>query len=243
MRAYTPSRYGALAAIFLTVFMFSCEKDKEPDKGIMEFKIDYRVDSEALEMGKIQYQNAAGNQYSVTNLKYYISDLKFHSEGGTTHHDRTVHYVDAEKSASNTLRATGIPPGSYTGISFHIGLNEQMNKSNGLPATIDNINMGWPDPMGGGYHFLKLEGRFMDGAGDSKGYAMHLGTDTCLIQLSIAHPFVVTNQTGQLNLSMNINEWFSTPNTYDLNSANYIMGNGPQMIKIAQNGSDVFTID
>jgi hypothetical protein len=103
--------------------------------------------------------------------------------------------------------------------------------------------MEWPVLMGGGYHFMMLEGHFADSSG-TPGFAMHLGTNASLCPVNITDTFSLTQDDFTLHINMNINEWFRTPYVYDFNvDGNYIMGNIQSMSKIAANGFDAFTIE
>lgn len=104
--------------------------------------------------------------------------------------------------------------------------------------------MAWPDAMGGGYHFMKMEGYFLDKSGLNKnGYAMHLGNNFNLIKVDINIPISITGETQNKTLTMNINEWYKNPSFYDFEiDGNYSMGVPNAMSKLAQNGKDVFTV-
>jgi hypothetical protein len=72
---------------------------------------------------------------------------------------------------------------------------------------------------------------------------MHLGTNACIIPISIAKNITITSGSAlQLNMTMNISEWLKNPNTFNFNTdGNYIMGDSTAMNKITQNGQDVFS--
>lgn len=93
--------------------------------------------------------------------------------------------------------------------------------------------MEWPQLMGGGYHFLKLEGNYIDNSA-TYGYAMHLGTNNCLIPIKLFSPIHISNDAKtKLKLKMNINEWFKNPHLFDFNlDANNIMGDSINMKKL-----------
>jgi hypothetical protein len=117
-----------------------------------------------------------------------------------------------------------------------------LNKTDALPANTENISMVWPDAMGGGYHFMKMEGYFKDGT-TTPGYAMHLGTNACKFNCKVYSSININNDTHNLNMEMNINEWYRNPQNFNFNTdGNYIMGNMPLMMKIVNNGFDVFKI-
>ena len=239
--------------ICIVFFWFvSCKKDKQPEtppvsnpvleviQGI-NFSIGYTVDSLSFVSNSFNYNTLAGYNYSITNLSYYLSKISLIKADSTCVLLNEYLFVDALSASTNQLLVKNIPAGNYIGLKFNIGLDSLHNISDTLPATIENINMQWPVIMGGGYHFLKLEGYYKDSTG-TYGYAMHLGTTNCLIPIKIIKPItILANTATSVHLVMNINEWFKNPHTYNFNvDGNYIMGNAINMKKIADNGVDVF---
>ncbi|MCB0396478.1 MAG: hypothetical protein KDD36_07480 [Flavobacteriales bacterium] len=213
-----------------------------PDMGSVNLAVNYEVDGAALIPDTMIYTNAAGNLYSVSRLEYYISDVTFIAEDGENHTDKRIQYISAFSGPTNAWSIENIPAKNYTGITFLVGLNSDANKTGYLPPTMENVNMAWPDQMGGGYHFLKLEGHFMDSLNHMSGYALHVGMASCLITVSIEHPFTVKYKNQRMTLAMNINQWFGHPHIFDLDLVNYTMGNKPRMLEVAQNGSHAFTL-
>jgi hypothetical protein len=221
----------------------SCKKENSQiETGSIKVMLHYTVDQQPLIFDSLIYSNKAGNIFSVTHLEYYISDVKLIDKNANEIIRKNVHYINARTESTNQFTISNVSLQDYSSILFKIGLKSDTNKTGYLPPTIENQNMSWPDPMGGGYHFLKLEGHYIDSLTAILGYAMHLGTNTCLVNCRIDKPFSVNSKNQTLDLEMNINEWFENPNIYDLNLGGYIMGNQTQMLKIAQNGGDVFTL-
>lgn len=237
-----------LVIILLSAVAFSsCRKEKEnvipePVTGQVVFDIGYHVDGMQLYFDSLIYTNAAGNQYSVTKVHYYLSMFRLYKDGGVRYSSDTIVYVDAEQAMNITFM--NVSAITYDSISFYIGLDEAQNKSNSLQATAENVNMGWPDVMGGGYHFLKLEGHWIDGS-RKLGYAMHIGNNGFLVRAGVkANIGVVGGKTTNRKLKMNINQWFAGPNVYNLATDGvYSMGNAALMIKLSENGVDVFSIE
>ncbi|HEY9176264.1 MAG TPA: MbnP family protein [Flavipsychrobacter sp.] len=225
----------------------ACRKEKEnviptPTVGDLTINLGYHVDGEQLLFDSLRYTNAAGNMYSVTKVHYYLSRFRFYNRGEVKYSSDTIIYADAAQTTSFTFRS--LPATIYDSVSFYIGLDEAQNISNSLPATAENVNMGWPDVMGGGYHFLKLEGHWMDSTG-KLGYAMHIGKNGFLVRSGMKKGITIPGgKTSVMKLMMNINRWFANPNTYDLaKDGVYSMGNAPLMKKLSENGEDVFTIE
>lgn len=230
-------------SFILLIFCFvvsGCKKEEE-NEAALQISISHKVDSQPLQMNSMMYTCDAGYQYEVTKLNYYLSHFVFTKSDGSRYESDTVLYVDAAPGNSNTLLLENFPPGNYTGVSFYLGLDSVRNITNGLPTTTENINMIWPDVMGGGYHFMKLEGHYKDNNG-TYGFAIHLGKNSHLVLIHLNRSFGISaNNPAQLNLTMNINEWFRNPEVYDFNAdGNYSMSNDTAMNKLSVNGSDIF---
>jgi hypothetical protein len=233
------------AGLFL--FLLSCKKDRdpEPDPSInaVNVQLSFECDGLPLVKDSFLYTNDAGNNYSVNRLQFYLSDFVFRKPDGTELKIVAPVYVDFFGNRNFTFRLEGIPYGLYDRIRFCIGLPPLLNVPGGLPNTLENTSMIWPEAMGGGYHFLKLEGRFKF-SGQTYGYAIHLGKNPHLVKIDSFGQFHLTSGHAPLRMRMNINEWFRNPHVYDFNTdGNYTMGSDSLMLKIAQNGTDVFTIE
>ena len=68
-----------------------------------------------------------------------------------------------------------IEEGDYTGISFVFGFRDEDNIT-GAYTDLNALSWSWPEMLGGGYHFMKLEGRFIDTNSNTATYATHMGT-------------------------------------------------------------------
>lgn len=221
----------------------SCKKDPEPlaeQTAQLQFMLSYHSDSEPLLFDTMLYRNAAGEDYSVSRLEYYISNVRLTGEQGVFE-SREVHYLNARNAGFSGFHLNGVPKGRYTQVAFLLGIDSLRNIPDGLPATVENNAMFWPVPMGGGYHFMKLEGHFKDTASLS-GYAVHLGRNGNTVAISVPCTFDISGTAHGMQLSMNINQWFENPLVYSfIRDGKYTMSSMPLMQKIAVNGQDVFT--
>lgn len=233
------------------VISTGCKKERDniiPEQSVIygdvNFKINYAVDAALLYLDSLMYTNAAGNKYSVTKIQFYLSQFKLYVNNEVKYSSDDIFYLDAKSTNYSQVTLKSLPAIEYDSVSFTIGLDEEQNISNSLPATSENIVMSWPDIMGGGYHFLKLEGHWRDTNG-SAGYAMHIGKNGFNIKTGAKG--IITVSAGKsiyLTMSMNVNEWCANPNTYDLaNDGVYSMGNAALMKKLSENGRDVFSIE
>lgn len=241
-------RFVFIALLALT--FFSCKRDKDipkpsPDKdttttGTLIFNLHYKVAGADLETDKIIYINKAGNHYSVWKLQAILSSFNFHKAAGEWK-DKAYHYIDMSSSSFNKIAIARIPAGTYTGFDFLIGIDSLHNHYDSIPATTEFQNMAWPMMMGGGFHFLKLEGQFISPA-DTLGYTVHVGQNGYTSRNSISKNFTVTAKSvTTVDLFVDIDEWFKNPYTFDLNTDSYsTMDDTTAMRKIAANGNDVF---
>ena len=188
------------------------------------------------------YTNAAGNVYSVSRLQFYISNIQLIKPDSSLVNISEYNYVDARVSSTLSMTQTLPQKGSFIGMRLQLGLDTTHNKTNFLSAIAENINMAWPDIMGGGYHFMKFEGVYVDGL-SFPGFAMHLGRNPYVANCVISHAFVLTDGNNQMNLVMDLNEWFANPQIYDFNiDGNSSMGDPNDLLKLSQNGTDIFKL-
>jgi len=205
--------------------------------------IEHHIDGVPLERDTIRYVNQAGHAYSVTRLEYYISQVTL--LGATC--CGTPDYVIPGPFLINAAAQAPIdfgqlPAGEYRGATLLLGLPPELNLSGALPNTTENAGMVWPDLMGGGYHFMKLEGHFLNGSTPT-GYAMHLGRNDNLVHCDLPQSFALYGQGGTFTLRFNISEVFRDPTTYDLPAGSYSMGSMTLMALLRDNCADAFTIE
>lgn len=234
-----------LLFLALAISFSSCRNDDgepiETDDS-WHIAIDFGVDDEPLIFDTMLYTNAAGNKYSVQNLKFYISGFEATFMDGKVYKNADVILVDARTNGNTLFKFNRYPHGRYSNIKFNVGVSGKYNKIGALPNTLANTEMAWPDVMGGGYHFIKFEGNFLDSA-STYGYAMHLGNSKNIVRIDLNKEVLFTDASDTLRLHMNLNEWFRNPEVFDFNmDGNYSMGNTAAMRKLAKNGADVFTI-
>ncbi|OYU96424.1 MAG: hypothetical protein CFE21_08490 [Bacteroidetes bacterium B1(2017)] len=226
----------------------SCKKDNTESttnpNTQLTLKVTHQVDGKELIFDSMCYVNAGGNKYSVTKLNYYLNGFVLTTKNGDKVYLNGYTYIDG-RNPNNQISIGGFSPGTFTNLSFYIGLDPQHNVSGALENSLNNINMAWPEVIGGGYHFLKMEGYYLDSIHAKQGFTMHLGTNEMLVK-HVSLPLTITladNGSSTINLSMNLNEWFKNPHTWDFNKdGNYTMAIPELMTLLKNNGTDVFTI-
>jgi hypothetical protein len=241
----------------------SCTKHGE--RAYVDLNIGYEVNGEALVTDTLCYTNEAGNPFLITEIQWFLSNVQLLNQEGEWHTmfqreaidsvaELTEHifYIDTDIPESQVLHGKKIPIGNYTALRFTFGLDETDNET-GLYNDPPESDMFWPDMLGGGYHYMKLNGKFVGGDGRLKPLAVHLGIgqnedlsqfyqNYFIVELPINFN-VKANTENHLDLTMVIDNWFRNPNTIDFNE----LGSGIMQNQTAQrlfngNGKDVFKI-
>ena len=230
--------------ILLSLLVASCAKKEE--NGFVDICVDYSVNNEPLIIDTLCYTNEAGNEFLVTEIQWFVSKWELQDEQGRWIASDKVFYIDTNIPESQTLRIDSIPIGKYKKVRFTFGLDESDNLS-GRFSDPPESNMFWPEPLGGGYHYMKLNGKFVNEGGQLVPLNIHLGRlheedNHFTVELPI--DFTVTENTeNQLHLTMIIDNWFRSPNLYDFNEyGSAIMQNQAAQNVLKQNGQDVFDI-
>jgi hypothetical protein len=239
-----------LGGLSILVFLISCKKNEappmEPIHGSVVFYLEHVVGDKKLEFNEIKYSNAFGNLYSVANLKYFISDIVLQRADGHRVFFDIEHYVDGLDKKTLVLDpGQALPRGEYASVSFIFGLTKEKNINGWFPNPPEN-SMEWPIPLGGGYHYMKLEGKIDHPEGNTN-FQAHTGpTDgnQNFIKVTLPHSkFFLKDKELSLVIRMDINKWWENPNTLDLNQLTMIMGNQEMQKKLQDNGKDVFSFD
>jgi hypothetical protein len=260
-----------LVILFAFIMVSSCKKDPVVEtptstSGNLKIEFSHSVGSDSLVLHSNQYVNEAGNHYEIDELMYFISDVTLHLHNGSTKFiDETtaLHYVNVTMPATLLWNISDtISQGAIDSVSFIFGLSAARNQSN-IFVNPPESNMAWPDILGGGYHYMMLNGKWTDPSLVDQPFNFHMGigqiyTDTITHNTStitgyVQNYFTVTlptpglainpNSTSTLKLQMDISSWFKTPHTWDFNYwGGAVMQNQRALNTIKENGFDVFSV-
>ncbi len=236
--------------LLVAAALVSCKKPAS--YGDLTVNIDYSVNGKALITDSLCYCNEAGNEFLITEIQWFISKMELQDERGEwVSSEQKIFYIDTDIPESQTLQIASIPVGRYKALRFVFGLDEEDNRT-GLFTDPPESEMFWPDFLGGGYHYMKLNGKFLNAEGHLAPLAIHLGigqNEDCtefyqnyfIVELPIDFT-IKENTVNQFDLTMVIDNWFRNPNLYDFNTfGSAIMQNQAAQQALKENGKDVFT--
>lgn len=239
--------------LLAVVFLFSSCQDPV---GKVRMHFTFSVDGKSLEQDTLMYQNEAGNRYEVTEAQYFISNVILTNSNGDQYEiksDKSAHYIDADLPYTLTWAPEDeFPAGTYSTISLVFGLAPELNVSHRYTDAPEN-NMSWPAALGGGYHHMKINGRWMDEEGVAHPFNLHMGRTITAARDTLENSFTVTlplnrftiskAEVADITLDMNINRWFCSPYIFDFNQfGGSIMQNQAAQEVLKANGWDVFVI-
>ncbi len=250
----------------------SCKKDDTTDPeplaetGRLKIEFSHTVDNQPIQLNTNIYVNEAGNPYELIDIMYFISDVKLYPRNGTPlliDDSTAIHYTDIHIPTTLTWNVYDpIPVNVYDSISFTFGLNEQRNQSLAFVNPPES-NMAWPEVLGGGYHYMMINGKWLDPQNTATPFNFHHGigqiyTDTITYNTNTITSFVqnyfevclplsalqiTNNNTSAVTLNMAIDSWFKTPHTWDHNYwSGSVMQKQRALQTIKENGFDVFSI-
>lgn len=258
-----------ILSIIIYLFLSGCKPEtiKPEDKtGHLVLKFNHLINGEPFEADTLKYINESGNHYLINDVMYFISDVSLYGSDGSMVHiekQQAIHYID------NHIAETGnwtvfdpVPEGTYDSISFIFGLNEQRNISFFF-VNPPEVNMFWPTVLGGGYHYMMINGKWKNLQNELIPFDFHLGigqiysgntinTDSIIgfvhnyfeVKLPLNGCTFTNSDTTTIELKMNIESWFKTPHSWDFNYwGGAIMQNQDAMNTVKENGFDVFEID
>ncbi len=268
MKARSPFPIFSLILMILVSGMLitSCKDDDPPEpetKGKLKIHFHHFLDGSPLQTDQMMYTNEAGNPFLVTEVQYFISDVTLHRQGKDDiliDQWVDIYYVDNDIPSTMQWEVYDpLPPGEYDSISFTFGIIEEKNKTL-MFLNPPERDMFWPVFLGGGYHYLKINGKWKRPDDFVASFDFHLGpgqiyagnvivvdsiTDFVDNSVRIGLPAssfsVEAGKTTAVDLVMHIENWFRNPHTFDLDYyGGYTMQNQEAMAVMRENAHDVF---
>ncbi|UZR98754.1 MbnP family protein [Chondrinema litorale] len=214
----------------IPVSLFSCDDDdpvEEDNTGSIKLVVNILNDGEALELDSKEYTNEAGNVYTVTEFKFYLSNVKLRntSTGAFYLEPDSYHLVERlPESNVYEIEIDDVPIETYNQLEFAVGVDNGKNYSLDNVGALDPTNnMAWD--WNTGYKFLLLEGRHLNGSDTPAGLVMHIGSDSNYktIKLSTDTVEIAQGKEAVYNINAEISQIFKEPNTIDFTTNNVVM--------------------
>jgi hypothetical protein len=246
-----------IKTIILILTVFACERETANNQSVtLKITFLHKWNQTIVnnnDFNIFQFTNAFGNELSIERLRYLVSDVKLTKNNGETILINNYSLLNLEDN--NTLSIfsdQNLNIGSYD-ISFVLGFKNEYNIDGAYPD-LNSASWNVPPMLGGGYHFMQLDGKYINNDGNEASYNYHLiraadnlgpsptfPQDT-FIEISLG-PISILDS-SEVFISMNIAKWFEDPNLWDLNFYNQmLMPNSMAQIMMYENGQNIFNIE
>ena len=251
--------YFKIPVLFLSLMVvWSCSTKPEPQAKDVQVSFNFSsswrgVPVTNADFNDLKYTNTLGTILSISKLRYLISNIRFTNTNGDVIELPGYQLVDVTENKNLSFTpAQTLPGGKYIQVSFTFGFTNEDNYNNSYPD-LNAASWNVPEMLGGGYHFMQLEGKFLDDTNTETSYAMHMirAVDNSVTPWRFEDTFFTVNL-GPMTISedttfymdMNIAAWFDTPNTWNLNELNnMMMPNFDAQIMLFENGQNVFHVN
>lgn len=210
--------------LFLLLLFIAACKEKEPEAtpqpkgGNLVVSVEHEVQGQQAEYGTIKYTNAAGNQFSIDLVQYFVSNFRVRNINGNWK-DMTLYRLVKHNSEASRIIKLELPFAEYDSISFYIGVDSVTNHLTNNTGDLDpSSGLFWPWE---GYIFYMFEGKFQKGSNPLP-FAYHIGTDSYLMKYALPLPSgtKLEAKAGDAAVKMKVDlaEIFESPDTINLDS-------------------------
>ncbi len=166
-------------ALLLALLLAACGRDGAPGLPL-RIEITHAVGAAPLRLGD-SYRTAAGDAWSVERLRYYLSnfrlrrgDAAWFANPQSEQDSRGYFLVDEADAASKRFAIGPVPPGSYSGIEFLVGVDAKRNRGGAQTGTLDPARgLFWTWDTG--YIFFLFEGHSPQSGDENHALTWHVG--------------------------------------------------------------------
>ena len=248
--------------VIITVIIISCTNDNDEFSDDTTIEINFRhtwgndeVTNE--DFNDLKFRNENGEMLSIERLRYLISDIYLENESGTVTDLTDFVLVNLGEEKNLTFTTENLLVNGTYNLFFRFGLSNEDNFiEEGYPE-LNSENFNVPSTLGGGYHYMQFDGKYIDSLNVETGFNYHAIRATNVTTIENEEDLLeadtsfevdlgeveIINNTVTINVQMDIAEWFTNPNTWDLNEFDQmLMPNYEAQIMMNENGASVFSL-
>lgn len=244
----------------LAIGVAACQK-KDDDNNIVTpppgnatgevgFEVSNYFGDKALTLNTETYTTASGESVTISKFNYFITNIKLKKADGTEYVQAESYYpVKADVAGSHHFHIKDVPAGTYTSISFLVGVDSARNVSGAQTGGLDPANaasgMFWT--WSTGYIMAQLEGTSPQSTATDKKFVHHIGgfkgEFNSIRSVTIALPqqmVLSADKESTIKLKADANKWFGT-NIKVANVTNLMTVNATSKM-IADNYATMFSV-
>jgi hypothetical protein len=196
------------------------------------------------DFNELKFTNENGERLSIERLRYLVSNISLIN-------GKNYHLIDVGENSGTSITIPELTNESYA-LSFRFGFSDEDN-TDGTYLDLNSVSFSVPGMLGGGYHFMQFDGKYIDNNNEASGFNYHtikavdrtdpnnLKFEDTSFEVNLGTIEVASNP--EIEIKMNLAEWFKNPNTWNLNELNSIlMPNFEAQKMMRENGDSVFSL-
>lgn len=235
-----------IGSLFILVLLFSsCNNSEENISITLNFTQNWdAVPVTSDDFNVFKYTNANGEKISIERLRYLISNISLLRNTNHT-------LINIGENTGTQLTINNLTPGSYQ-IKFVFGFQDADNIE-GIYQDLNSASFNVPAMLGGGYHFMQFDGKYKNSSNQDSNFNYHairavdktnpsnLIFEDTSFEVDLGTVIITNN--AEIEIRMNIAEWFKNPTIWDLNELNTVlMPNFNAQKMMSENGKSVFSL-
>ena len=235
-----------LTFLCVSIFIFSsCSSEEENINITLNFT--HNWDGVAItdkDLNELKFTNANGEKVSIENLRYLISNISLVDA-------KNYQLINFSENTGTSINVSDLTEGTHT-LSFRFGFSDEDN-IDGEYQDLNSVSFNVPGMLGGGYHYMQFDGKYIDNKDEEAGFNYHsiravdktdpdnLKFEDTSFEVNLGTITVSNNM--KVEVKVNLAEWFKNPNTWDLNALNTVLMPNFEAQKImSANGKSVFSL-
>ena len=196
------------------------------------------------DFNELKFTNENGERLSIERLRYLVSNISLIN-------GKNYHLIDVGENSGTSITIPELTNESYA-LSFRFGFSDEDN-TDGTYLDLNSVSFSVPGMLGGGYHFMQFDGKYIDNNNEASGFNYHtikavdrtdpnnLKFEDTSFEVNLGTIEVASNP--EIEIKMNLAEWFKNPNTWNLNELNTVlMPNFEAQKMMRANGDTVFSL-
>ena len=228
---------GIIAWIITT--SFSPNKYSSPKTGTLKLIFSNTANGKPIILRDSLYSNDFGEQYSISKLKYYISNITIgnKNEGG---------YYLMNAATGDSSMEFSLEPGMYNRLEFLLGVDSIRNCSGAQTGALDPMNdMFWT--WNSGYVMFKMEGNSPASTFDLQRIEHHIGgykgSNNVATKIKFNTPVEIkADNNTEILIETNLDHYWHGNADIKISELPVCTTVGEEAKKIASNFKNLFTI-
>ena len=239
--------------LFTLLIVTSCKDDDDVKVGSVNLSFNNKIENTSIVMNTASYTNKSNEIYTISELKYIISNIvliKANGEEFKYPTEKSYFLINEKVAESKTIELSAISEGEYTKVRFGIGVDQSkypLDGINNFIPTAQENEMLWS--WSAGYIFLKFEGSYSVGRQNNSDFKMHIGSHGTKLdnykEVTLDLPNTLTikeNATSKVVINADVAKIFDSVNTHSLSIKSDIQVDPENAPKIAENSATMFSV-